>query len=323
MRIFFLFITIFFIYFQAYADDVALKDGSLVKGEILKIHNNLLYIKTKFAGTIQIKVPEISQVKTDLPVYLKNKNGEIVEKVYNSAEDGMWMTLWTGEYDPDVFINKWERKVTVDMHQKNGNSDEEKFAGGLEVKYIREYDVSKVYGKFRDTTRGERKTADEREFGVDYELLLGEEKKHSWYARTDWLKDKIDDLKLRSTYASGYGYYFVKDPDLVLRARTGIQYREENFYNDPTEDSTGLDFGLDYEQEFFDKLSWYTEIEYSPAFESFEDYILTHESGLSIPFGEDISLIWRTGVEHNYTTMPAEGFEKLDTLYFMKLIFEF
>ena len=210
-----------------------------------------------------------------------------------------------GEHDPDVFINKWQRKVYMDMHQKNGNSDEEKISGGMQIKYIREHDVSTVYGKFNDKTRGTRKSADDRQVGLDYELLLGEDKRHSWYARSDWLKDKIDDLKLRSTYATGYGYYFIRDRDITLRARSGLQFREEQFYNDDTKDNVGLDFGLDYEQQFFEKLKWYTELVYSPVFENLSDYLLTHESGLSIPFGEDISLLLKSGVEHSYTTTPA------------------
>jgi putative salt-induced outer membrane protein YdiY len=262
-------------------------------------------------------------VKTDLSVYLKSQNGEIVEKVYDSAEDGIWLTLWSGEHDPDIFINRWKRQVSIDMHQKNGNSDEERLSGGMKVKYIRENDVSTVYGKFNDKTRGTRKSADDRQFGADYELLLGEDKRHSWYARSEWLKDKIDDLKLRSTYATGYGYYFLKNKEITLRARSGLQFREEQFYHDETEQDIGLDFGLGYEQQFFEKLKWYTDVVYSPVVENLADYLFTHESGLSIPFGDDISLVLKSGVEHSYTTRPAEGFKELDTRYFMRLVFEF
>jgi putative salt-induced outer membrane protein YdiY len=231
--------------------------------------------------------------------------------------------LWSGEHDPDVFINEWRRNFWFDLHKKTGNSDEDKFSGGFDVQYIRERDTTTVYGKFSEKTRDDKKTEDEREVGVDFERLLGPEKRHLWYLRASWLQDQIEDLELRSIYATGYGYYFIRNNATILRGRSGLQYRIEDFYSEETRDDIGLDLGVEFKTKITDNIAWYTDLEYAPAFEDLNNYIASHESGLNIPFGVDITMTLKTGIEHNYTSQPAEDFSKLDTRYFMRLEFEF
>lgn len=307
----------------AMAGEVKLKDGSLLKGKILKVHNEVLTIETNFIGKLSIKMEDISEVASDEVVKIKNEDGAIHEKKYQSNDDGLLLTLWSDGQDPDIFQNIWKRSVWLDFNQRNGNSTEVQYKGGFNIRYLRERDTTKFSGRFDSRDRNERKTSDDRQIGLDYERLMGPNRKHSWYVRTHWLKDKIDEIKLRSTYASGYGYYFLRSLKTQLRGRAGIQYRIQDYYEDSTERSTGVEFGMDFKTKILDNLSWYTEMEYSPAFDDFSNYIVLHESGFSVPLGIDIELNLRAGIEHEYTSQPAEDVESIDTRYFLRLEFEF
>lgn len=305
------------------AGEVKLKDGSLLKGKILKIHKDVLLIETSFVGKLSVKMENVESVVSDDVVNIKTNDGEIQEKKYESSDDGLLLTLWSDGIDPDIFQNNWKRSVWLDFNQKNGNSNEVQYKGGFEVSYIRERDTTKIAGKFNSKDKNEQRTSDDRQIGLDYERLMGPNKRHAWYARSHWLKDKIDEIKLRSTYATGYGYYFIRDIDTTLRGRTGIQYRIEEYYEDDTESSTGLDLGVNFKTKLLESLSWYTDFEYSPAFDDFNNYIVLHESGFSVPLGINIELNLKAGVEHEYTSQPAEDVDEMDTKYFLRLEFEF
>ena len=305
------------------ADEIKLTDGSLIKGKILKVHKDKLTLSSDLIGTVTVALENVSSYKTDEEVSVKSLDGEVSRKIYDSENGEKLRSLWSGSNDPDVFINKWKRLIYFNMVRKNGNKDEENFDGGIELKYLRKYDTLKLYAEFENDTRNERKTSDEYRWGGDYEKRFGEELRHSWYLRADWEKDRIKDLELRSTYASGYGYYFIKEDETSLRGRAGILYRTEDFIEDDSTEKIGIDFGVNFTKVLFSDISWYTDITYAPAFEDYSDFRLDHESGLSIPFNSDVNISLKTGVNHEYDSRPAENTEKLDTKYFMKLQLEF
>ena len=87
--------------------------------------------------------------------------------------------------------------------------------------------------------------------------------------------------------------------------RAGLSHRYET-YEDPATDnlaSFGLDFGLDFKHSLGEWGDWYTTLSYTPSFEDTGDYVISHESGISIPFNvqKDMKLSLKTGVETTTT----------------------
>lgn len=306
-----------------FSDEVVLTDGSVIKGKIVKVHKDKLVLKSDLIGEIKVATSNVASYKTDEQVTYKTDAGDVSKGVYNSKENEKVNALWSGDQDPDVFVNKWKRLIYFNMVKRNGNKDEENIDGGFEFKYLREFDTLTLYAGFENDTRNDSKTADEYNWGIDYEKRFGENLHHSWYARADWEKDKLKGIDLRSTYATGYGYYFIKESDTTLRGRAGLLYRTEEFVDGDSQNSIGIDFGLSFEKVLFDDVSWYTKITYAPAFEDFGDFRLNHESGVTVPFATAVSMSLKAGVQHEYDSRSAEGTENLDTKYFMRLQIEF
>ena len=305
------------------ADEVVLSDGSIIKGKIVQIHQDKLVLKSALIGEIKVATSNITSYKTDEQVTYKTDEGKVSKGIYDSKENEKINSLWSGDMDPDLFVNKWKRLIYFNMVKRNGNKDEENIDGGFELKYLREFDTLTLYAGFENDTRNDSKTADEYRWGIDYEKRFGENLHHSWYIRADWEKDKLKELDLRSTYATGYGYYFIKETGTLLRGRAGLLYRTEEFIDGESNDSIGIDFGLSFEKTIFDDIAWYTKVTYAPAFEDFGDFRLDHESGVTIPFATDITMSLKAGVNHEYDSSAAEGTENLDTKYFMRLQIEF
>ena len=47
------------------ADEVVLKNGATLPGEILKVHKGIILLKTDFADEIKIKISKVKSFKTD------------------------------------------------------------------------------------------------------------------------------------------------------------------------------------------------------------------------------------------------------------------
>ncbi len=305
-----------------WSDQVELKDGTILKGEILKVHEGKLLLKSLYLGELEVVLENVANYKTDAVVTFRDENGKVENGQYDSTSNGQVKTLWSGENDPEVFINHWEGLVWFNLNKKEGNRNESAMNGGFEFTYLREYDTLTLYARFVDNTTDEEQTSDDATWGADYEKRFGLEQLHSWYLRAEYETDKIKGIDLTTTYATGYGYYFIKEENTKLRGRAGILYREENYINDATVKSLGLDFGLNFEKTFWESITWFTELTYDPGFDDLSNFRLYHESGVEIPMqNKELSL--KAGVRHEYDGQPAESRAKMDTTYFMRLQYKF
>ena len=317
------YLCFFLLCFSMIADEVKMKDGSLLKGTITKIHKGKITLNTSYAGSISISQDQVDSYSTDKEVNTKNAQEQIVQDVVTPEKNKDILTLWSEGNDPDVFQEKWVRKVWFAFKSSNGNSGERNINIGFDFSYLKEFSTLKLYGRWSDEEDNDRQTTDEWILGADYERRIADSRS-SWYARAEYERDKIDDIKLAQTYAVGYGYYFIDEEPTTLRGRVGLQYRMDDYYDDDDTDSVGLDFGLNFKTDITEKIKWFTDITYTPSFEDFSnDYKIKHESGVAMPLDAAWDMYLKAGVEHDYNSMPSEGNEHLDTEYFLRLEVEF
>ena len=322
------------------ADEIQLKNGSVIKGKVLKIFKDKLLVQTDFSPNIEVDFSKVDSFSTDEEHSVKlsdgqQLNGKIVyaEKEMSvkgsitktTVESQHLAMLWEkGEKAPDYvapFKREWSHAVALDVNKKEGNTDESNFALQASSTLKGEKDTLKLYGKYkRAETEGE-KSSDERIVGADYEYKFAA--KDAWYLRFEFEKDEFESLDLRSTVAAGYSRYFLEDDQKTLRGRVGTLYRFESFDDDTNEETVGLDFGLNFTYLITDFGKWYTDLTWTPSVEDFGDYRLNHESGLSLPVGSADRWKFKLGIDHDYNSRPATGREKLDTTYFSRLELNF
>ena len=320
-----------------WGDVIELDNGSKIIGQIEKIGGGKVHVKTDFAGTLEIDMARVANLLSDNPVFVAFTSGNrLYGKVNYTKEqtqvdmpdgntvvtkDAIAASWLQGQLDPLApSQRKWSYSVGVDFAGKSGNT--EKFTTGGRTRAILKGPVDRLlfYLRWAYSKEDGEKSDDEVITGIDYESDFGE--RHVWYSRIELEKDNIKDLDLRSTAAVGYGYYFIKKSDHTLRGRTGIMYRHEDYANQNSENTLGLDLGFSQMYKLSDSWRLLNDITWTPSVEDIHDYRFYHESAFEVPLGN--TEIWKLqlGVTNDYDSEPAEGKDRLDTTYFTRLVLE-
>src|SRR5262245_2973477 len=69
-------------------DEVLLKDGSRLVGEIVDMRDSMLTVDTAFGGKIKVKWEEVESIKTAGPIPILLKDGTLLNGVVDGAKDG-------------------------------------------------------------------------------------------------------------------------------------------------------------------------------------------------------------------------------------------
>lgn len=337
-------LTVVFVCGVSLADMVQLQDGSKVNGKIKSITDGKLEITTSFAGDLAIDMGQVVGVSSDTPIFVQfqsgnrllgtvgNEGGAMVVKTVDGtmsikpgAVVGAWREgdthpLTTPPVDPNA-TRQWKYEVALDLSGKTGNTEKTRFGGSFTATLKSDVDQLKVYGRAATAKEEGEKTEDELIGGMDYEANFT--KRQSWYSRIELESDDIEELELRTTAALGYGYYFLREPTHVLRARAGALYRHESYQRGKEDESTpGVDLSLHHLVHIKEWSKLVTDVTYTPSVEDARNYRIYHESALDIPLAAEQWKL-RLGIANEYNSLPAEDKDRLDTSYFARIVVDF
>jgi putative salt-induced outer membrane protein YdiY len=319
------------------ADVVETASGARIVGKITKIHGGVVTLDTDYAGEINVKQVLVTKITTDHPVAVRFADGTgIVGIISAPAADklrisgtgksidspvGNISATWAaGEEDPDVFAlkRKWSFEAAADVTGRAGTNSSLGTSYEFRAKLVGPLDVLQYYTAYNRQETSGAVSADQFKAGVDYADNFAAAT--SWYARDEAGFDRVNDITLYDVAASGLGYDFIKQKDQVFTGRVGLSYRYDQYSTPDTSalSSTGADFELEYHLQT-KKFQITDRIAFDPAFQDLGNYIITHEFAFEIPISKSL---WKlsTGVTNNYNSRPVGGVDKLDTLYFTRLV---
>jgi len=318
------------------ADTVETANGAKMVGKIKKIHGGVITLETDYAGELSIKQALVTKITTDHPVAVRFADGTgligvvsapMTEKAEVTAPTqaaevpvGNIAAVWpAGEEDPDVVSlrRKWTYELDVDISGRTGGQEAFGSTLGYRAKLIGPLDTFQYYANYaRQETEGSV-SADQGKFGIDYADNFAA--KVSWYVRDEAGFDHVNDIDFYDVAAAGFGYDFIKDKDQTLTGRAGLSYRYDE-YTPGTAilSSPGADFELEYLLKFKNS-QLHDIITFVPAFDNLNDYIITHVLSYDIPINKSL---WKLsmGVSNDYNNRPVAGVDRLDTLYFTRLV---
>lgn len=330
------------------ADGIALKDGSVLYGEIQKATAGTFWFNTGYSPVVKIKQAEVTFLKTDKPVHVRMVKGSTLHGTLDAGpkegfvraitKDGllnlqinnirdMWMS---GVEDPEVtslkekeaaLRRKWGYTAGINFSGRQGNTEEL----GLSMKFGADLkgpqDLLKFYFSHQNSQRGNRMTADETKGGVDYSSKLVN--RVGWYTRFELEKDKFEELDLRSTSAAGMSLSLLDRPKQSIGLRAGFAYRHESYSTQDNVEDPAIDFGLDYDLTFLNWFTLDTLVTYVPDFTNFgTNYRLTQDSGINIPLAKKSSWSVRLGLANEYNSQPVKNRKHLDSSYYTRLQFK-
>lgn len=327
------------------ADTVVMDNGSRIVGQVVRLADGKLTVKTEFAGDLTIDAGDVASVVTDGPVNVQFADGERMQGPLTEdgpadlsivAEEGEARTaplsdvagIWQPEALPPVSVARegelppaWSFLLEMGVSGQTGNSETTSAIGRIEANRKTQRDRLKLYGLARYASEDGNETAQEFIGGARYEYDITE---RCWfaYARIEAENDKLEDLDLRLLNTAGIGAFLIRQEKQELKVRGGLGY-EYNLYTDDTDECNFIgEAGYEYGLQVNSRLRLTHALDYYPTFVDVGDYRLVVENAATIDLNDSKTWRLRLGTRHQYDAMPQPGVERLDNYYFANLVWE-
>lgn len=287
---------------NAVADQVKLKNGDVITGDILKFSNKKLIVKTNYAGEIKITASEVQSLTSEKPMHIVTYNGDKSYGILTSDEatKSDMMVIDTQNSSPVkkismaeiIYINsipdaavdevKWSGNINAGGAISEGNTqtravrfDGETIARTLNNRYT-------LGGTFnRATDRSVNSQFNSRAY-AKYDYFFSS--KWYGYANSSVENDRFRDIKLFTTTGIGSGYQIYESPELNLSVEGGINYTLKNSYVLENESYPGMRWALKYDQLLFDTTTrLFHEHEVLTGFTENSQTTLRSKTGLRFP----------------------------------------
>ena len=290
--IIFLFIINLFRAGYLMADEVYLKNGDRISGNILKMQDNKLTIKTSYAGEIGVKWSEIADMKTDKEISVLLSDDTLINGNPQGFEQGKMrisskvaetvsfsLTDVKSINPPKEPAVKITARMNVGITSTSGNT--EKDTTHFDGEFIARTSKNRYTagGELNGTKDSGVKTEDNALGYIKYDHFVLKK----WFVSSNALfeKDKFKDLTLRSSLGIGSGYQFYETKITNLSLEAGLSYVSEDYIVAPDESFSSGRWSVSYDRYFYNK-----------AFQLFH----FHEGFISLENSDNMFINSRTGV---------------------------
>jgi hypothetical protein len=324
----------------ARADTITLKDGSVIHGKITGVSGGTISVSTGFAGDLSIKQDQVSSFETDEPVFVKTKDDSTVLGKVDRKDSDLIVSSSSGSYtttvagvksswrqgaeDPEVVALRrhWVVEFTTDVAGKSGNSTGFAGAIGAVATLKTPTDALKFYAAANHSVANGQTSEDAYKGGVEYSAFFSPV--WSWFVSSELMQDNVKDIALRASALGGIGWNAIRSPKEDLQFRAGLSYRYETYNTVPSTPnyaSAGLNLGLVHRVDLKPWAVMHNALSYVPSFKDTSNFIIDHDSNVSMPFGG--SKLWslRFGVANEYTSKPVADAKRLDTTYYLRFVY--
>ena len=328
------------------ADVVVLKDNSRLVGQVQRLTDGKLTMKTDYAGTLILDMGKVESITTERILNVRVKDGDsVLGGLRHDAKDGQQVrsdamgerailiekldAIWpVGEDSPELAAMKkklelerpkWSFRVEAGVKGETGNT--EKISSNARVEVRRKTPKDRMLLYFEGRHSNENGQDSEKEFIGGAKLEVDVSKKLFAWGRTEFEHDPFEDMNLRSTATGGLGYFFLREEDQWLKVLGGLGFRHESFQSGGTEGRIIGEAALDYMKEIAPWLRFKHDTVYNPSFEDLGDYRITMENSAEIPLAKGSDWKIRLGIKNVYTAIPSPDVDRrLATTYFANLV---
>jgi len=317
----------------ALADEVRLKNGDIITGNIVKKETTVLVVQTSYAGEISIQWAEIATVKSENPVHVVLTDGSHLRGPLQEDETGVArVELREASVDDNKAAAEEEfdlREVryinpTPDLTGEgirwtgNINAGGAITQGNTETKNLR-IDGESIIRTLnnRYTIGGEFHRAEDRGNDTQYNSRLrGKYDRfftEQWYGYVNatFENDRFRDLRLRRVAGLGNGYQIFETPDLNLSIEGGLNHISEDYYEGEDESYPGIRWALNYDHLWFGKVRLFHNHETLVGFQETSQILFYSRTGLRFPLVFNLNA--STQFNYDWVSDPAEGREKEDS----------
>lgn len=336
------------------ADQIVLLNGDRISGEIAPTQNSsVLTLKSSY-GELEIPWTQIvsiydtqgQPIEVEQPPVTTQSEGEsqILQVTRDSSEFELPITasiiddinndadLTLGEKqteDEEQDLStlaaltssdiKWSGGLNLGAQLRRGNADQERLNIDGEVTLRRPKDRLTIYGEINQNENEDQVTEDDRQLEFNYDYFLG----GKWFlqGRLDFEQDDVAQLDLRTIAQTSLGYQFYESDPLNLKITTGVNVQREEFATEPEPDENiGIAWSLDYDQVFWDQITFFHNHDITTPFDDVGAFLFESKTGIKTPF---LGFLTSTAeIDFDFDNDPADGARSADTIYRLKLGYE-
>ena len=320
--------------FPALADEVYLKNGDLITGEIDTSENGQLVVKTAYAEKIKVNWEEVACVTSDKEVTLLLKSNEkitgraacptlgslqLIDRETGKTRDFSLADIQTVNPPPPPPPVTYKALVNVGGALNSGNTRSKTFNSSGKFQARAKKQRFYLEGKFNyGESEGEEDTRNWLT-GAKYDYFWTE--KFYSYLRPFAEYDKFQDLNLRFITAAGPGYQFIDTKTASLFAEVGPAYFYEDYKNGIDNEYLAARWAAGVRYHILpQKLIFFHVHEFYYDLTSNEGTFLRTEQGIRIALVKSFYLNFQAN--YSYKSDPPDGKKSSDTSLVLGLGYE-
>ena len=330
--------VIFVLSFPAglFADQIVLKNGDRLTGNIEKSDDKTLVIKTEFAGEVTVQWPAVQEINSSAPLHVSLNNGQTVVGTVTTSDGNLAVATANAgtvnqpkasvtrlrseaeqaAYDKSLrpgLLEGWQGGVNVGFALTRGNSQTKNLALAFTAARKGWRDKLGLYTNSVYATNDApgaipATTANAVQGGIRYD--------HDFtsrlfaYVGADFQTDALQTLDLRSVFGGGLGLHAIKNDRTTLDLLGGMNYTREKYSALPSRSFAAVSVG----EELTHKLGMNTLLTQKLYF--FPDLNETGEYRATFNFGTVTKISkwlgWQNAFGDIYVTNPPAGAKQND-----------
>ena len=313
------------------ADRIVLRNGDRITGEIISMEENMLKVKTFYAGKIMIQWEDVASIVAQKPLSV-----EIREKEHDSVTDDfptiMRLTVnsLTGkegiplERVERINVPKYRYTGTTDIggNRTEGNTDTTAFNASAETTIWSRRHRLDLSGKYAFSQADGIDTANNARGTLRYDYFLT---KRLFVTASEFLEqDQLQELDLRSTSGVGIGYQVIDTPVHRLSGYIGPAFVYEQFRQSQATKTSTFTWDIEWEFELFtDHLrAFHKQAGFRDVAGDRNDALRwIAEQGLRITLHADLYL--KLAYDFRFNSDPAPGRKKSDQAFIWGVGYQF
>jgi putative salt-induced outer membrane protein YdiY len=322
-------------------DQVFLKNGDRLSGQILQISKDSLTLNTLYAGYIRVTLEEVASLSTDNAMQVSRPDGTIVSRKLEISDPGR-VNLVEDPNQPSqaetVLLSeitvmqeqsaqaKWKGNLAGGLTMMSGNTSSESISTSLDLQKRSKTDRVTFAGEMAHTAQEDHDTGEENttedwwKTRGKYDYFLT--RKFYVFGNGRYETDRVADLTRRVVFGGGPGYQWYESPALNFLTEAGIAEVIEEYEDDTnTTKEISYQFGSHLDSQLNRKLKVLHDFSYFPSMEQFSDYYLTTSGELR--YGLTHKLFASFKVIFDYDSTPAEDADATDIKYMLGIGYEF
>lgn len=317
------------------ADQIYLKNGDIITGKILEKVDQLIKIKTKYAGELTVdwnKVDKITLEKntaitladgTRVKAQIIQSNGVTELKLadgrsiaYSSSNIQRIGSPKKTEKKPDAKKYKYEGQVKLAADASSGNTSTRHLSLNSELVIKNELNRFTLGLNSNRAIEGDVDILSNSRAAFKYDRFVS--KQFYWYLQNSYYEDKFKDLDLQITLGFGMGRQFWDEEKRKLSLEFGLTKVEEDYNNIPDNDYGAVRWSLRYERYIRDsKIKTFHRHDGLIDLKETDNVTVTSQTGISIPINSHLDTAFQINVD--WDAEPSTNRESTDLIYLFSL----